>query len=78
MSWAACKTDVSSSSISRAALSANESPSLGILGSPAQAHARAHSPGGNKTEAACRLGIHRQYLYSKLRDLGIEPIRGLT
>jgi two-component system, NtrC family, response regulator AtoC len=27
---------------------------------------------GNKTEAARLLGIHRQYLYSKLKELGIE------
>jgi DNA-binding NtrC family response regulator len=27
---------------------------------------------GNKTEAARILGIHRQFLYTKLRDLGIE------
>lgn len=27
---------------------------------------------GNKTEAATLLGIHRQHLYAKLKELGIE------
>lgn len=29
--------------------------------------------GGNRTEAARRLGIRRQLLYAKLRQYGIEP-----
>ncbi len=29
--------------------------------------------GGNRTEAARRLGIHRQLLYEKLRRYGMEP-----
>jgi DNA-binding NtrC family response regulator len=29
--------------------------------------------GGNRTEAARRLGIHRQLLYAKLRQFGLDP-----
>ena len=44
------------------------SPRLWDSRKPAQAHTRARSPGGDKTEAAYMLDIHRQYLDSKLRD----------
>jgi DNA-binding NtrC family response regulator len=30
--------------------------------------------GGNRTEAARRLGVHRQLLYAKLRQFGLEPV----